>query len=67
MSKQHLEYLKHILDETNLMLKNSKDLNRERFVRSLEIIGEAAKKLPVEFREKHSAVDWKVMAMTRDN
>jgi uncharacterized protein with HEPN domain len=76
MSKQNQEYLKHILDEINFLLENSKGLKREdflnnevlkrAFVRSLEIIGEAVKKLPVELREKYRDIDWKAMAATRD-
>jgi uncharacterized protein with HEPN domain len=36
------------------------------FVRSLEIIGEATKRVPMEFREKYGAVDWRAMAGMRD-
>ena len=36
------------------------------FVRSLEIIGEAAKKVPVDLRAKHPDVDWRGMAGMRD-
>jgi uncharacterized protein with HEPN domain len=35
-------------------------------VRSLEIIGEAAKKVPPEFRERHPSVEWRAMAGLRD-
>jgi uncharacterized protein with HEPN domain len=35
-------------------------------VRSLEIIGEASKKLPVEFKNKYPLVEWKMMAGMRD-
>ena len=55
MSKRPEEYLKHILDEIEYLLKSSKDINEDRFMddetlqraysRSLEIIGEATKKL----------------------
>jgi uncharacterized protein with HEPN domain len=37
------------------------------FVRSIEIIGEAVKQLPDEFRSEHSAIDWRAIAGTRDN
>ena len=51
-----LEYLHHILDETEYLINQSRGLSREEFlgdetlkrafVRSIEIIGEAAKKVP---------------------
>jgi len=36
------------------------------FVRSLEIIGEAVKKLPLEIRDRHPQVAWRSMAGMRD-
>ena len=42
------------------------DTRRRAFVRSLEIIGEAAKKVPDEFRAQHPAVEWRAMAGIRD-
>jgi len=54
--KNHLEYLKHIRDECEYLVEMSKGLYYEKFVdnetlkrafvRSLEIIGEATKKIP---------------------
>ena len=55
MSKSHLEFLRHILEEIDYLLQaceglekdtflNNGTLNRA-FVRSLEIIGEATKKI----------------------
>ena len=54
--KNHLEYLKHIRDECEYLVEMSKGLFYEKFVdnetlkrafvRSLEIIGEATKKIP---------------------
>ncbi len=35
-------------------------------IRNLEIIGEAAKNIPSEFRDKHQEIPWKKMAGTRD-
>ena len=36
------------------------------FVRSLEIVGEAAKQLSREFRDRHPTVPWRAMAGMRD-
>ena len=51
-----LEYLRHILDETEYLIKEKEELSKEQFlqdgtlkrafVRSIEIIGEASKKVP---------------------
>lgn len=40
--------------------------SKRAFVRSFEIIGEASKKIPSEFKEKYIAVQWKSMARMRD-
>jgi uncharacterized protein with HEPN domain len=73
MPKQPVEYLKHILDECSYILSVTEgDLSEEEFlndetlkraiVRSLEIIGEATKKIPADFKLKWSAIKWKNMA-----
>ena len=36
------------------------------FVRSIEVIGEAAKNLSTEIRKRHSDVEWRAMAGIRD-
>jgi uncharacterized protein with HEPN domain len=36
------------------------------FVRSLEIIGEATKKVSAEVKQKYSHIDWRAMAGMRD-
>ncbi len=76
MSLSVNEFLKHILDEINFLEKNSKGLNFSKFVpngtttrafiRSLEIIGEASKKIPSDFKEQHKDVEWKSIAGMRD-
>jgi len=77
MSKEPVEYLKHICDESLYILSvTSTDITREEFlndetlkravVRSLEIIGEATKKIPADFKIKWNNVKWKEMAGMRD-
>ena len=76
MSKLPLEYLKHIVEETEFLISETKNLSEEdfslnpilkrAFVRSLEIIGEASKNIPSDFRNKYSNVDWKNIARMRD-
>ena len=56
MSRSSLEYLRHILDETSYLRRQSDGLSKEQFLqdetltrafaRSIEIIGEAAKQVP---------------------
>ena len=45
-------------------VKDKKTINA--VVRSLEVIGEATKKIPDSFREKYSEIPWKRMAGMRD-
>jgi uncharacterized protein with HEPN domain len=77
MSKEPVEYLKHIRDESLYLLSvTSKGITKEEFlndetlkravVRSLEIIGEATKKIPADFKIKWNNVKWKEMAGMRD-
>lgn len=61
MSKEPVIYLRHIAEECSYILSVSNGLSKEAFlndetlkraiVRSLEIIGEATKRVPAEFRE----------------
>ncbi|MDQ3171832.1 MAG: DUF86 domain-containing protein [Acidobacteriota bacterium] len=76
MSFEPRDYLKHILAEADYLAARSVDLTfeafvadetlRRAFVRSLEIIGEAAKKVPDDFRASHPRVEWRAMAGMRD-
>lgn len=70
------DYLRHILVEADFLVGQragssfdefiASETLRRAFVRSLEIVGEAAKKLPDEFRAQYPAVEWRAMAGTRD-
>jgi len=77
MSKEPVEYLKHIRDESSYILSvitpNKKkddfladETLKRAVIRSLEIIGEAAKKIPADFKVKWSTIKWKNMAGMRD-
>ena len=77
MHKNPIEYLKHIRDECSYIisvtgegLSKNDFLNDETIkravVRSFEIIGEATKKIPAEFRVKYDYVQWKNMSGMRD-
>jgi len=76
MSHSNIELIHHIADEITFILHATSGKTKEQFlldptltratIRSLEIIGEAAKKLDLDFRNKYKEVDWKGMAGTRD-
>jgi uncharacterized protein with HEPN domain len=76
MSLSPLEYLRHMLDEAAYLITEAKSLNKETFlasgtikrafVRSLEIIGEAAKQVPEDIRQRHPQVEWRVMGDMRN-
>ena len=70
------EYLKHILDEIDFVLEKSKlidenrfmrdEMTKRAFVRSLEIIGEATKNIPDDFKKNYKSIKWKSLAGLRD-
>jgi uncharacterized protein with HEPN domain len=70
------EYLEHIRDEVEYLLAESSTLTREAlgadptrrraFVRSLEIIGEAVKRLPSGLTAERPDIEWRLIAGMRD-
>lgn len=76
MSNDPSTYLRHILTELEYLENRADGLDEESFksdhtlkrafVRSLEIIGEATKKLTDEFRAEHPDIPWREMAAMRD-
>ena len=77
MSKAYIEYLQHILLECNYITSViTADTRKEHFledetlkravVRSLEIIGEATKKIPADIKLTWNQIAWKNMAGMRD-
>jgi len=76
MHKQPIEYLHHILDECKFILTTTSGMTKGQLledevmkravVRSLEIIGEASKKIPVDIKLKWHTISWKNMAGMRD-
>lgn len=67
-TKESTIFLRHILESIELIKKRMKDVTYEEFtsdvdlqdmvIRRLEVIGEAVRNLPKEFRQEHSEVDW---------
>lgn len=76
MSFEPHDYLRHILAEATYLERSSESLTRDAFladetlhrafVRSLEIVGEATKRISQEFRAQHPEIEWRAMAAMRD-
>lgn len=76
MSLSPLEYLRHIVDEAEYLTEQAKIRTKEEFlldetvkrafVRSLEIIGEATKKVPIDLKDRYLDIEWRAMAGMRD-
>lgn len=76
MNKDYFIFIKHILESIEQIESFSKGLSKETFlkdklrqsavIRQLEIIGEATKNIPPEFRKKHHEIEWNKIAGLRD-
>lgn len=78
MSKDPVQYLNHIQDECEYIISVIQNKNTSKgdfienetlkraIVRSLEIIGEATKKIPADEKLKFPTIQWKNMAGMRD-
>lgn len=74
--KPSINFCRHIIIEADYLLSAVSHTDRDTFlldetlkrafVRSLEIIGEAVKQIPEDFRRQYPAVEWRKMAGTRD-
>ena len=76
MKKDPIIFVKHILESIKCIEKYAENLDKKHFVsntlvqdaviRRLEIIGEAAKNLPQNFKDKHKDIPWIDIADTRN-
>jgi uncharacterized protein with HEPN domain len=76
MPPSPLEYLRHMLYEMDYLTVQKHGLSKEdflmdetlkrAFVRSIEIIGEASKKVPAELKDRYPTVRWKSISGMRD-
>lgn len=74
--RDYQDYLRDILDSINDIENFIRGMNLEEFkrdkktmyavVRSIEVIGEATKKIPRALKDKHRDIPWKKMAGMRD-
>jgi uncharacterized protein with HEPN domain len=76
MNKDISVFLRHILESINLIEKYTKNVTEEEFLQSvekqdlvtrrLEIIGEAIRNLPEQFRIEHKNIEWNKAMATRN-
>jgi len=69
-------YIKYILESIMLIQEYTRQVSKQEFlartylqdavIRRLEVIGEAVKSLPSDFRDRHSDIPWQEIAGMRD-
>ena len=74
--KEFRFHIKYILESIQMIKQYTENVSQEEFlkteqlqdaiIRRLEVIGEAAKKMPDDFRKQYSNVPWRKMAAMRD-
>ena len=74
--KSNLVFIEHILESINKIEEYSKNLSKDKLIenteiqdaiiRRIEIIGEAVKNLPNNFRNKYPDIEWNEIIRTRD-
>ncbi len=76
MRKDPLVYLEDIINSISHIEKYTKEVGLEEFkqnefiqnavIRRFQIIGEATKRIPEDFKQKHSDIPWRLLTGTRD-
>lgn len=76
MKKDPLVFIKHILEAIKDIENSTKNISKKEFIknkdikdatiRRIEVIGEAVKNIPQNFRKKYSRIEWNKIAGTRD-
>ena len=76
MKENYGVFLKHMLENIKDIESFTKKISKKEFfenkekqnavIRSLEIIGEASKNIPEDFRKKNKEIEWKEIIGTRD-
>lgn len=76
MAKDIAVFLKHIIESAELIEEYLVEIDKELFkkskqiqdsvIRRLEIIGEAVKNIPDDYKKSHTGIPWKQLAGLRD-
>ena len=74
--KEDISYIEHILQAIARVFKYTEGISRDDFdenemiqdaiIRNIQIIGEATKKISINFKNTHSHIPWREMAGMRD-
>jgi uncharacterized protein with HEPN domain len=76
MSRSPIDFIEHICIECDFVERHINGISEDDFsnsevlqramARSIEIIGEASKNIPAEFKEKYPDIEWKKLSGMRD-